>query len=145
MANATLTTSNSVITLVIPGLFPVPQTLQGYAADDLFSTEAVNTVETVMGLDGRLSGGWKPVPRKQTYVLQADSVSVLMFDTWHQSEEAISDAFVADGVIVLPGLNRSFICTKGFLTEYSPLPDARGILQPRRFQITWESIKVVPI
>jgi hypothetical protein len=145
MANATLTVANSVIMLVITDLFPIPQQLQGYAADDVFSTEAVDSVETVMGVDGLLSAGWMPTPKRQTFVVQADSASSLIFDAWQQAQEAVRDAFVAEGVITLPSLGRVYVCHKGFLTNYMPIPDARKILQPRRFQITWQSITGAPI
>ena len=144
MANATLTVANSVLMIVIPDLFPVPQQLQGYAADDVFSTEAVDSVETVMGVDGLLSGGWMPTPKRQTYVFQADSSSTLIFDAWQQAQEAALDAFIAEMVVTLPSLKRTYVCTKGFLTSYTPMPDARKILQPRRFQITWQSIIGAP-
>lgn len=142
---ATLTAANSVIMLVIPDLFPIPQQLQGYAADDVLTTEAVDSVETVMGVDGRLSAGWVPMPKRQTYTLQADSVSSLMFDAWQQSQEAVRDAFTANAFITLPALGRIYTCTNGYLTNYMPMPDVRRILQPRRFQITWESIIGAPI
>lgn len=140
MANATLTVANSVIMLVIPNLFPAPQQLQGYSADDVFTTEPVDSVETQMGLDGKLSAGWVPTPKRQTFVLQADSPSVLMFDAVQQSQEQIKDAYVIEGVITLPSLGRFFTCNRGFMTNYTALPDARRTLQARRFQITWESI-----
>ncbi len=142
---ATLTVANSVIMLAIPGLFPVPQQLQGYAADDVLTTEPVDSVEVVMGLDGQLSAGWMPTPKVQTWVLQADSPSTFMFDNWQQSQEAIQDAYTADGVITLLSIGRTYVCTKGFLTNYAAMPDARKILQPRRFRITWESIIGTPL
>lgn len=145
MARATLTAANSVYMLAIPDLFPIPQQLQGYAAEDVFTTEPVDSVETVMGVDGNLSGGWMPTPKRQTITLQADSASSLMFDVWQQQQEAIQDAFVANGFITLPSLGRIYTCTKGFMTSYSPIPDVRKILQPRRFQITWERIISAPI
>jgi hypothetical protein len=145
MANATLTAANSVYLLVIADLFPAPQQLQGYAADDVFSTEAVTSVETQMGVDGNLSGGWVPTEKKQNINLQADSVSSLMFDVWHQSQETIHDAFIANAVIRYPSIGRSFILTKGFLTSYMPMADVGRILKPRRFQITWGSIISAPI
>lgn len=140
MANATLTVANSVIMLVIPDLFPVPQQLQGYSADDVFSVEPVTSVETVMGLDGQLSAGWVPTPKIWSITLQADSASTFMFDSWQQAQEAVRDAYVANAVITLPSLGRYYQCTKGFLTNYGPMPDARRTLQPRRFQITWQSV-----
>ena len=145
MARATLTTANSVIFLVIPDLFPVPQRIQGYSADDIVTTEPVDSVEVVMGLDGQASAGWMPTLKVQTWVLQADSPSTFMFDTWQQSQEAIKDAYIADGTIKFPSLGRLYVCTKGFLSNYAAVPDARKILQPRRFRITWESIVGAPI
>lgn len=145
MARATLTVANSVIMFVIPDLFPVPQQLTGYSADNVLTTEPVDSIELSMGIDGRLSAGWVPTPKKQTFEFQADSPSVLMFDVWQQNQEAIKDAFVADAVITFRGIGRVYTCTKGFLTQYSPVPDARRIFQPRRFQITWESIIGAPI
>ena len=144
MARASLTVSNSVIMIVIADLFPVPQQLVGYAADDVMTTEAVDSVETVMGIDGRLTGGWMPTAKKQTFTLQADSPSIIMFDAWQQSQEAIRDAYIANAVISLSSIGRVYICTKGFLTNYTVLPDARKILQARRFQITWESVIGAP-
>lgn len=145
MARATLTVANSVIMLVIPDLFPIPQQLQGYAADDVFSTEPITSIETVMGVDGLLSGGWVPTPKIQNYVLQADSVSSLMFDAWQQAQEAIQDAYIANGFIRLPSLGRVYTLTKGFMTSNMLMSDARKILQPRRFQITWESVLGAPL
>lgn len=145
MARATLTVANSVIMIVIPDLFPIPQQLRGYSADDVLTTEAVDSVETQMGVDGLLSGGWMPTPKRQTYTLQADSPSTFMFDTWQQSQEAIRDAYIANAFITLPSIGVIYTCTKGFLTSYTPMPDARKILQPRKFTVTWESILGAPV
>jgi hypothetical protein len=145
MANATLTVANSIIMLVIPDLFPVPQRLQGYAPDSVMSVEAVDSVETVMGLDGLLSAGWMPTPKIWTIELQADSPSTFMFDTWQQAQEAAKDAYIADGFVTLPAIGRLYTMTKGFLTNYAPMPDARKKLEPRRFRITWESIIGAPV
>lgn len=145
MARAQLTVANSIIYLVIPDLFPVPQRLQGYAADDLWTTSPVKSIETVMGLDGLLAAGWYPTPKEQTFVLQANSPSTFMFDEWQQAQEAARDGFEAEGAITLSSIGRTYVMTRGFLTEYVALPDARKILQPRRFQITWQSILGAPI
>lgn len=145
MARATLTAANSIYMLTILDLFSIPQQLQGYAADDVFTTNPVDSVETVMGVDGLMSAGWFPTPKIQSVTLQADSPSTIMFDAWQQAQEAAKDAFVAAGFISLPSLGIIYTCTKGFLTSYSPIPDVRKIVQPRRFQITWQSITPAPI
>jgi hypothetical protein len=145
MATTNLTVANAVIFLVVPDIFPVPQQLQGFAADDLMTNEPVDSIETVMGLDGQLSAGWVPTPKIWTCVLQANSASTFMFDAWQQTQEAQKRGFSADGTITYPDLGRTFVMTNGFMTNYSVMPDARKILQPRRFRLTWESIVGAPI
>jgi len=142
---ATLTAANSVIMLIIPGLYPVPQQIEGFAADDVMTMESYQPVETLMGVDGHLSGGWVPVPKPMTISIQADSASVAIFEAWNAAQQAIREVYTADALITLPSVNKLYTCTRGFLTGYPPAPDVRRILQPRRFQITWESILVAPI
>lgn len=145
MAHATLTVANSIIVMLVPDLFPAPQRLSGYAADDIMTTEPVDSVEVVMGLDGFMSAGWMPTPKIQTFVFQADSESTFIFDAIQQSQEVVKDAYEIDMFITLPAISRIYTCTKGFLTNYSPVPDARKIFQPRRFRITWQSIIGAPV
>lgn len=58
MNNNTLTAANSIITISIADLYPVAQRLQGFAADNITDIDSSNSVETSMGVDGRLSGGF---------------------------------------------------------------------------------------
>ena len=136
---ATITGANSTFTLAIAGLFPTPVQLKGYAADDAFATEALASAETMMGVDGILSGGFVYVEVKQTITLQADSPSTAMFDQWYAAQQQQQDVFVASGLITLPSTKLKYVMTTGFLTSYPPLPDVKKLLQPRRFGITWQS------
>lgn len=142
---ATLTAANSVITLLITGILPVPQQLQGFATDDIFSTEAVESAEVLMGVDGKLSAGWVPTIKKQTYTLQADSPSNAIFDAWASAQEAAREIFAAQGSVSLPGLGTAYVMTTGYLTSYVPVPEAKKILQPRKFTVSWQAILPVPI
>lgn len=134
-----LTTANSVITLSVSGIFSAPQTLQGFSADDIFGTDAIQPNEVLQGIDGILSGGFVNVPTKQKYHFMADSLSSSLFDTWYQQMVAQQDSFTANATISLPGLGLRWTMTKGFLTSYMPLPDAKKLAQARTFEITWES------
>jgi hypothetical protein len=145
MARATLTSANSTLVLTVPDVFPVPQTIQGYSTDDMFGMEAVTGVETLLGVDGRLSAGWIPVEKRMTITLQADSPSVVMFEVWFQSSQVARDSFSCDGVLNYPSVGRVYTMFNGFLTSFAPMPDARKILQPRRFQITWEDVFSAPV
>jgi hypothetical protein len=142
---ATITAANAVFMIAIPTLYDTPQQLHGFAADDIFSHALVAPVETLMGVDGYLSGGWTPQPKVQTIALQADSRSNDLFDNWYAAQEAAREVLVADAHITLQSVSRAFHCVKGFLTNYPPMADARRILQPRRFSITWQSITTVPL
>ena len=136
----TLTAANSVIMLSVAGLFPAPVQLQGFAADDIFDTDQIDSAETVMGVDGRLSAGWVPMAVKQNFSLQADSDSLSFFETWYASQQAVRELYIAAGSIYLPAVQRKYAMSRGFLTNHSATASAKRILQPRKFMITWEKL-----
>lgn len=137
---SSLTAANAVIMLSVPLVFPVPQQLQGFAVDDVFSTDPLASAETMMGVDGKLSAGFVFVSVKQNYALQADSESVDLFDDWFMAQQAAHEVFPADAVILLTAVGKKWQMTRGFLTGYPPLPDAKKLLQPRRFAIEWQEM-----
>lgn len=139
----TITSANSIFTLVIPGLFPIPQTIQRYVAEGLFSSESVATVETVMGADGKLSAGWRPVEKKLSVKLMPDSPSSDLFDAWNAAQEAAREVYVSNGIIVASSIQRQFILFNGYLSGYVPVPEHASRILMRTFDITWEQIQVV--
>lgn len=141
----TLTAANCVITLGITGIFTVPQQLQGFEVDDIFSMGSVKSVETKMGVDGKLSGGWVPTEKPMGYTLQADSDSNDLFEAWWQTQEATKETLIGFGVISIPSLGKSFALTQGFLGDYTPIPDAKKIMQSRKYSIIWGSVLGSPI
>jgi hypothetical protein len=137
---ATITALNSVFTISVTGLFPVPQQLQGYSVEDAFSTDAVDVAEVQMGVDGRMSAGFLPFVTKTTINLQADSASRVMFDTWLASQKAIRELYFCNGSITLPAISRTYALTRGVLTQVKQISDAKKVLQPCAYVITWESV-----
>lgn len=138
--SGSITGANSVISLAVRGLFPVPLSLKGFAADDVFDTDELESAETYMGVDGNLSAGFVFVPVHQRYALQADSPSTFLFDTWWAAQQMIQDIYYADGIVRLNTVGKKWTMTKGVLSGYKPIPDAKKLLQPQRFRITWERI-----
>lgn len=136
----TITAANSILLLSVASVFPTPVQLQGFAADDVFDTENVQTVETMMGVDGRLSAGFTPAPVVQNFTLQADSPSNDIIEAWFLAMQTVREAFPATGSIRLPATRRAYTLRRGFLTGYTPTPAGKKVLQPRRFTITWESV-----
>jgi hypothetical protein len=141
---ASLTAANAIIMLTIPGVFNQPQQLQQFAVDDVADVDTLTVAETLMGVDGFLSGGYVYNSVKYNYVLQANSPSCFVFDQWKAAQDAEEDTFSANGVLVLRSLGTKWTWTNGFLTEWKPAPDIKKIIQPRRFQITWESVSPQP-
>jgi hypothetical protein len=139
-----VTDANASLSLSIPPIFPVPQQLQGFAADDIFDIPQIKSVEVLMGVDGVLSGGFVYVAIAWEISLQADSLSNQVFDTWWTQMQAAKDVYIAQGVIRLPSISTKFNLTNGYLTGYKPAPAAKKILQPRRYELTFNSIAPAP-
>jgi hypothetical protein len=140
MDNSTITSANSVFTLVVAGLFPAPVQLKGYASDKAFTTEAVDLAEVQMGVDGRMTAGFVPNPVKQTVTLQADSPSKDIFTAMIQAMKTAREVFYISGSIALPSTGEAFTLTRGILTNAKQIPDAQKVLQPVDYVITWESV-----
>ena len=140
MDNSTITSANSVFTLVVAGLFPAPVQLRGYASDKAFTTEAVDLAEVQMGVDGRMTAGFVPNPVKQTITLQADSPSKDIFTVLIQAMKTAREVYFVSGSIALPSTGEAFTLTRGILTNAKQIPDAQKVLQPVDYVITWESV-----
>ena len=140
MPDTTITSANSVFTIVVPGLFTAPVQLRGYASDKAFTTEAVDLAEVQMGVDGRMTAGFVPNPVKQTITLQADSPSKDIFTAVIQAMKTAREVFYISGSISLPSTGESFTLTRGILTNAKQIPDAQKVLQPVDYVITWESV-----
>lgn len=141
---ASITSTNSTYILTIPGVFPIPQVLQGYATDAAFDTDQSQNAEVVMGVDGKMSAGYVPFITNQTIHLQADSLSVFLFEAWLAAEKAINEKLFAIGVITLPSVRRTYTLRDGVLTSSNPIASVQRTLQPRDFTISWGSIDPVP-
>lgn len=141
----TITSANSVFTLLIPQVFPAPVTLQGYAVDDAFDTETVETAEAIMGVDGRMSAGFTPFITPMSVHLQADSDSIALFDDWLGAMDQAQEVYFAQGTILLPSVGRAYAMTQGVLTNAKRIPDAKKVLQPVVYTIKWEVVVPAPI
>lgn len=144
-----ITSANAKLTFTVRGRggLPIvgPFTVQGFASDDAFAVETVESAQAVMGVDGKLSAGFVPNPAIQTITLQADSPSRRLFDDWYTAQARLKDVVVADGVLLLEGPGVAYALAKGYLTQYTPMPQGKKILQPMTYQITWETVQPAPL
>ena len=145
MGRKTLTSANSIIMLTAVGLFDTPVQLQGFAAEDIFDAEAFDTAETVLGADGIMSAGWLPNMSKQGYTIQADSDSIDFFEQLYAAQQLIREVYWLNATITLSAVSKEYTMSNGVLRNYKPLPDAKKILQPRKFSIDWTTVTAAPI
>lgn len=140
MADTTITSANSVFTIIAPPLFPSPVQLHGYSADKAFATDAIDLAEVNFGVDGRMTAGFVFSPTKQTITLQADSPSKDVFALMVQAMKTAREVFYMSATIQLPSTGEVFTLTRGILTNAKQIPDAQKVLQPMDYVITWERV-----
>ena len=140
-----ITSANSVFTLIIPGIYPIPVQLQGWAPDDAFDVEAVETAVVTMGVDGFQSAGWVPNSTPMTLHFQADSPSITIFETWDATETSQREKYPATGLITTPSVKKSWVLSTGILQNVIRIPPGRRTLQPQQFRLMWETILLQPL
>jgi hypothetical protein len=140
-----ITSADAVLMLFQPILFPTPEQIQQFAADDIYDTDAVKPTEAVIGVDGVATFGMVFNLIMQNYALQADSPSVSFFETIFLQQRAGKTVYPVSGNISLPSLGKKYTMTNGGLTGYKPAPDAKRLLQPMKFQVTWQSVVPAPL
>ena len=137
---STITSANATFVLTVPGVLSSGVALAQWSADDMFTSDAIPVVESMMGVDGHLSAGWLPHPVKFKLKFAADSNSIQYFDLWNAQMASIMDAIVGSFIITMPGNNSKFTASRVFLETYKPIPDAKKFLEPMEFTLVVESI-----
>ena len=143
--NKTIESASASFILTISDLFGPPIAIKGFAPDDMFDTDAVKPTHVTMGADGVLSGGMVYQETVQKIHLSPDSPSIALFEAWYTAQQASRKAYAASAIIKLPGIGKSYICTTGFLTNYTPIAGAKKMLGPQEFEITWQIVQIVPL
>ncbi len=140
-----ITSANAIFQLVVQGLYDSPQQLQQFAAEDIFDTSAIKPAETMMGVDGFLAAGFVYVPIEQSISLMADSPSNDIFEQWYAAQIAASEIYRCSAIVRIPSLGKSYSMANGVLSGYAPASDAKKVMQPRKYSITWESVTGAPV
>ena len=140
MVDITITSANSVFTLIAPPIFTYPIQLQGYSTDKAVVTDAIELAEIQMGVDGRMTAGYVPMPTKQTISLQGDSPSKAFFQAIVQAMKTAQDIFYLSGDLALPSTGETFTLTQGVITNMKQISDLMKVLSPVDIQITWASV-----
>jgi hypothetical protein len=134
----TITSANSVFSLMVPPIFSSPVSVMGYASDSAFANDAIVMGEVTMGVDGIMSAGFIPKEVKQKITLSPDSPSKTLFDQWFAAMSSAREVIYAQGTLILPATQEVYVFTKGMMTTYHGAPAGKKVLQPVEYEITWE-------
>lgn len=151
MNPVSITSANAKLTLTVRSsqggpIIVGPFTVEGYAADAAFATEAVESAQALMGVDGKMAGGYLPRITPMPISLMANSPSIALFEAWDNAQKVLGDVLVADGFVAAPSLGRAYAMVKGLLTRLTPIPAARRTFsEPVVYEISWESVTATPI
>ena len=136
-----ITSATATIFLSVDSVFPTPQQLQGFSADDAFDVTALNSAEISMGIDGKMSSGFVFATTEWSITLQADSDSNSIFEQWWAQNYTDKTVYLANGIVTIVSLGNKYTMTNGVLSSYPTMSDAKKIMQPRKYGITWEVIQ----
>jgi len=92
-----------------------------------------------------LSGGMIFTKTPLTITLQADSPSIAIFEAWDSAQQANQAVYTAQMNVTLTSVGRSYQMITGFLVRGKRLPDAKKVLQPRKWRTEWQNVVSVPI
>ena len=143
--NPTIEAASVSFILTISDLFGPPITIKGFAPEDMFDFDMIKPTEVIIGVDAIASFGMVNVLIPQKVHLSPDSPSIALFDAWYAAQVATRSAYAASAVISYPGLGKQLICSGGGLTGHTIAPTAKKILQPQEYEITWNTVVVVPL
>ena len=139
MGNKTITATNAVFTLTVPGIYDSPVKIEGFSTDAAVNAEQTNPAVAEMGVDGHLSFGWVPVPTVVTITLAADSPSLEIFENWDAYQKAAREVYACAAQFTVPGLGKTYTGARGVMTAMQPVPNANKTMQSAAFSITFES------
>lgn len=141
MADTSITSANSVFTLSAKLAGVIGATLDGYSTDRAFFTDARQVAEVQMGVDGRMTAGYTPMPQTMSITLQADSQARAVFKAIEQTMKSTREIVWLTAEIALPSTQEKYSLSRGVLTTTKTMPDAAKVLQPVEYQITWQSVE----
>ena len=139
--DATITSANSILTLIVPRLFPAPVTIQNFSTDKMFDADSTDRAEVQMSVDGVMMAGKVFNPSPLTISLSAASLSRDFFDGLIAAEDLAREIYYVHGEIVLPATGVKYALVRGVLQNAKKIPTAGKVLQPVDYKFMFERIE----
>ena len=117
---------------------------EGYSADNIFTSEQPDLVETRIGVDGKLSAGYTPAVNSITYHFEASSQNAAYFRGVASSVKLTKTPMPVVNTVTLPALGVRFVIN-GVIKNIKSLPDAGKVAEPWTVQIDFADGDLVPM
>ncbi len=137
MALNSITSSNSILSFKVTGLYDVAQYIQGYEVDDGVDAEMLALAEAHLGVDGFVAFGKVPQLKPFAITLMGSSPSVSLFETWYASQEQIGENYECTAILEIPALSTRYTYTNGVMMSYSQFSPVKKTLGSRKFGFTF--------
>ncbi len=163
MTNRSITSANSRLSIILQSngvatdlavtdtvlsafadIVGIPLVLEGWAADQAFSTAAVTSAEVVQGVDGQKHAGWVPSLVTLSGNVMPDTDTAANLGRIFQAQRMMRETFIVTGTLIVPALARSYSLNKGTLTQNVPIPAHNRVQAAQTFQIVFESAEEAP-
>lgn len=140
-----ITSANATLVLTVDELFPAGVNLEMFAADQSYAMESNEMTLTRMGVDGHMVAGWIPAEKTVTIMLEAASPShESLFQVWAASETN-KKPYQCSLVATVPSIGKVYTWSKGYMTNATPAPSAKQVLDPTSWTFKFESLEVSDI
>lgn len=124
----------------LSGALGVPNTLQGWSADNAFSIDAQTVGVVVQGVDGRTHSGWVPHLVPFNVSLMPDSDSQDYLESLVTAQDLMRETFLITGSLIIPSIAKKYSLSNGTITSYTPIPQHGRVLAAQNMTITFSSI-----
>jgi hypothetical protein len=143
--NRTLTAANAIVSITVPGLFPVPQIIDGFEIEDNFTSGAISIAETVLTLDGELEGGfvYSTVPLRLNLLPMSNSKK--FFVDYLQATRTNQDIFRANFSVTMIGEKTQYTLTNGIYISGQVIPNVAKIQKAVPFEFLFSSKNVTAV
>lgn len=155
-----ITSANSVLTLTATtrgvqtglstslgaysSILGIPVTLEGWAADNAFSTEAVESSIIVLGVDGKAHTGWVPYTVSFNISLMPDSDSQSFIDQLAMIERTMRESLSLSSVLAIPSTEKKYYLTNGVLSRITPIASHGRVQAAQQATLVYSQLQMMP-
>jgi hypothetical protein len=130
MSGISITSANTSISIIIPGVYSSGVVLENFDVNDIVDSEPQTLSEGRVGADGQLAVGYVFNLNKFRMAFQANSPSIPIFYQWKSAQDAIRDVIPAFMKIISPSLGLDVDLAEVFCESLSMLPPLKKVAEP---------------